>query len=229
MKCSILAGAALAALAFSTVSANAAGLLYSFETGDSPTALDGFANNGGGISVTQSTIGATVGSNSMRNSSVAGATFTGALTSFIPANFGPNTTDITLDLTINPGETFTGAFADIGITFFGAIGSGASETFGNPFNVDVSSYRNIALAPGTYSLDIPLVGTSPVDFSPSDPLSTVIGQGFIPTGFEFFYSKSGDSAATVYIDNVQATVPEPASIFGCALLGGLALKRRRRN
>ena len=46
MKCSILFGAALAALAFGTVSANAAGLLYSFETGDSPNSVDGFAQNG---------------------------------------------------------------------------------------------------------------------------------------------------------------------------------------
>jgi hypothetical protein len=228
MKYSILTLAAVAALSLGAASVNAAGLLYSFETGDSPSNLDGFANNGGGITVTQDTIGATVGSNSMRNSTVAGATFTGALTSSVPAALTPDTTDITLDLTINPGETFTGAFADIGITIFGAIGSGASETFGNQYQVDASSEKNIALAPGTYSLDIPLVGTSPVDFSSHVTFPALIAQGFIPTGFEFFYSKSGDSAATVYIDNVQAvTAPEP-TMLSLGAVGALALVRRRK-
>lgn len=230
MRASILTVAAAAALMFGSVSAKASGLLYSFENGDTPNSLDGFANNGGGISVTQDTIGATLGSNSMRNSSVAGATFTGALTSTVPANLTPGTTDITFDMTINDGETFTGAYADVGITIFGAIGSGASETYGNQYQVDASSERNIALAPGTYSIDIPLVGTSPVDFSLHQPYSTVVGQGFIPTGVEFFYSKSSDSAATVYIDNVQAvTVPEPASIGLVGALAAFALGRKRRS
>ena len=34
-------------------------LLYGFESADSPNSLDGFAANGGGITVTSSTIGAT--------------------------------------------------------------------------------------------------------------------------------------------------------------------------
>jgi hypothetical protein len=139
----------------------------------------------------------------------------------------PDTTDITLDLTINPGEQFTGAFADIGITIFGALGSGATEAFGNQYQVDASSERNIALLPGTYSLDIPLDGISPDTFT-DVTLSTLEGQGFIPTGFEFFYSKSGDSAATVYIDNVQAvTAPEP-TVLSLGAVGALALVRRRR-
>jgi hypothetical protein len=230
MRYSILCGAAVAALALGVSSARAAGLLYSFETGDSPSATDGFAANGGGISVAQSNIGVTDGANSMRNSSVAGATFTGALTGSVPATLTNDTTDITLDLTINPGEQFTGAFADIGITIFGAI-LGPPETFGNQYQVDASSEQNIALAPGTYHLDIPLIGTSPVDFSLSQPFSAVAAQGFVPTGIEFFYSKSNDSAATVYIDNVQAVtkgVPEPTSMLGCAAFGGLTLLRRRR-
>ena len=45
-------------------------LAYSFESD-----LQGFHNNGGGTTVTQDTIGATNGTNSMKVSVVAGATF----------------------------------------------------------------------------------------------------------------------------------------------------------
>jgi hypothetical protein len=56
----------------------------------------------------------------------------------------------------------------------------------------------------------------------------VLSNGFIPTGFEFFYSKSNDAALDVYIDNVQAVaVPEPASL-GLGAVGGLMMLARRR-
>jgi hypothetical protein len=215
----------MAVMTLGAASARADSPLYGFENGDSPDNLDGFANNGGGITVTHDTIGATGGSaGSMKNVSVAGATFTGALTSSTPAALSDTSVSaIQFDYTVNPGETFTGAFADIGITIFGAIGG----SFGNPYQVDVSSYQNIALAPGTYHLTVPLVGTSPVDFSLHQPYSTVLSQGFIPTGFEFFYSKSGDAAATGYIDNVATVTPEPASLTLLGI-GGLALGARRR-
>src|SRR6476646_2347777 len=56
-------------------------LAYSFETG-----LQGFAPNGGGTTITQDTIGATEGANSMKVAIVGGATFVGALTGSLDPN-----------------------------------------------------------------------------------------------------------------------------------------------
>jgi hypothetical protein len=226
MKNTFLSIAAVTALALGAASARADSPLYGFENGDAPNNLDGFANNGGGITVTHDTIGATGGSaGSMKNVSVSGAGFTGALTGSTPAGLTEaGVTAIQFDYTVNPGETFTGAFADIGITIFGAIGG----SFGNQYQVDASSERNIALAPGTYHLTVPLIGTSPVDFSLHQPFSAVLAQGFIPTGFEFFYSKSGDSAVTGYIDNVATVTPEPTSLVVLGIAGSLLAGSRRR-
>jgi hypothetical protein len=115
MRHSLILAAVAAAMSVGAASASAT-LLYSFETGDADGPTDGFTNNGGGITVSQSTIGATVGANSMENLTVAGATFTGALTQTdIPAALSdPSTTSISLDLTVAPGGQFAGAFADIG-------------------------------------------------------------------------------------------------------------------
>jgi len=220
-----LVAAGVAAIFLGVASANAGTLLYSFENGDTPNNLDGFANNGGGITVTHDTIGATVGTGSMDNLTVSGATFTGALTPVVPAALNdPSVTAISLDLTVAPGQQFTGAFADIGITIFGAI----NGSFGNQYQVDASSERNVNLAPGTYHLTIPLIGTDPNSFALHQPYSEVLGDSFIPTGFEFFYSKSGDAPLNVYIDNVATVVPEPASIGASAVGGLLMLARRRR-
>lgn len=229
MRHSLVLAAVVAAMSVGAASANAGTLLYSFETvanGDPNGPLDGFSNNGGGITVTQDTIGATVGSNSMENSSVSGATFTGALTSDVPAALdNPATDAISFDLTVAPGQQFAGAFADIGITIYGIL---PGPSYGNPFNVDTSSYQNVDLAPGTYSMTIPLIGTDPNSFALHQPYSEVLGDSFVPSGFEFFYSKSNDAPLNVYIDNVQAVaVPEPASL-GVGAIGGLMMLARRR-
>ncbi len=110
MRHSLLTAAVVAAMSIGAASASAGTLLYSFETGDAAGPTDGFTNNGGGITVSQATIGATVGSNSMENSTVAGATFTGALTGTdVPAALSdPSTASISLDLTVAPGGQFTG-------------------------------------------------------------------------------------------------------------------------
>jgi hypothetical protein len=223
---SIAAG--VAAMFIGVVSANAATLLYSFETGDSPNSVDGFANNGG-TAVSQDTIGHTDGSNSMKNVTASGAFFAGALTGSTPAALDdPATKSISFDYTVAPGDTYAGAFADIGITIFGAIPDGMGGLiFGQQFQVDASEEQNAALAPGTYSLVVPLIGTDPISFEASQPLSEVLADGFIPTGFEFFYSKSTDAPLTDYIDNVQAQVPEPASL-GVGAVGGLLMLARRR-
>jgi hypothetical protein len=204
-------------------------LLYSFESTDAAGPTDGFANNGGGITVSQDTIGATVGTNSMKNVTVAGATFTGALTSNVPAPLNdPSIGSINVDLTIPSGGQFAGAFADIGITIFGAEFPPSGETFGNQFQVDPSSERNVAVAPGTTTLNIPLIGTDPATFNLHQTYAQVLANGFIPTGFEFFYSKSNDAPLTVYLDNVTAVaVPEPTTL-GLIGVGSVLLMRRRR-
>jgi hypothetical protein len=53
-------------------------VVYSFES--PPVNPDGFGPNGGGITVSQDTIGATAGTDSLKVSIVPGATFVGALT-----------------------------------------------------------------------------------------------------------------------------------------------------
>ncbi len=67
-------------------------------------------------------IGATAGANSLKVSIVPGATFVGALTGNLDPAFGnpPGVDHILFDLTIAPGEEFTGGFGIIGVTIFGA-------------------------------------------------------------------------------------------------------------
>lgn len=51
----------------------------------------------------------------------------------------------------------------------------------------------------------------------------------IPTGFQFFFSKSTDAPVTVYIDNVRTIVPEPATgLMLCLGMIAVGLPRRRR-
>lgn len=226
---SVAAGAA--ALFIGVGSADAGTLLYSFENGDSPNSLDGFAANGGGITVTPSTIGATVGTGSMENSNAANATFTGALTTLVPAALNsPSVSAISFDLTIAPGQQFTGAFADIGITIFGRTGISPNFNYGEQFQVDPAQEQNVALGPGTYNLTVALIGTDPYSLAAHQTYAQVLSDTFVPTGFEFFYGKSGDAPLNVYIDNVQTVVvPEPASI-GVGAVGALlmlALRRRK--
>ena len=65
-------GMALAIVILLHASVAQAELAYSFEGNPPP---DGFAGNGGGVTVTQDTIGTTDGSNSMKVDIVAGASF----------------------------------------------------------------------------------------------------------------------------------------------------------
>ncbi len=115
------AGMAAIALAASKASAT---LVYSFETlydatdtiNPAGTRPDDFHPNGGGATVTQSTIGVTDGAHSMEFTQVAGATFTGAQTEVVPAIINdPNTVAVTFDITIPATGNFTGAFARIGV------------------------------------------------------------------------------------------------------------------
>jgi hypothetical protein len=223
--CSV--AASVAALFIGVASSDAGTLLYSFENGDSPDSLDGFAANGGGITVLQSNIGATVGTGAMNNTSAASATFTGALTTLVPAALNdPSVTAISFDLTIAPGDQFTGAFADIGITIFGRTGISPNFNYGVQYQVDPAQEQNVALGPGTYNLTVALIGTDPYSGALHQTYGQILNDTFVPTGFEFFYGKSADAPLSVYIDNVQ-TVPEPASI-GLGAVGGLLMLACRR-
>jgi len=78
-------------------------LTYSFETSDQDGKPDGFGPNGGGVTVTQDTIGATNGTHSLKVSVVGGATFVGALTgNSVPTTVGdpPGLDHVHFDMTI---------------------------------------------------------------------------------------------------------------------------------
>jgi hypothetical protein len=228
MRYSLLAAAVMPALLIGVNSAKAT-LLYSFEAGDSPNQLDGFAHNGGGIAVSSSTIGATNGLTSMQLTTTKGATFTGALsTSPVPLGVlnTPGVNSVTFDLT---GSTpaYAGTFADIGVTIF-VENAGLGE-FGEQFQTNFVPTDNINLPAGTTVTDFhPLVGANPDTFAQST-WPQMLAAGFTATGFEFFINNDASASATVYVDNVNSTsVPEPASLGAVAVCSGMALVRRRR-
>jgi hypothetical protein len=211
-------------------------LIYSFE---SPAVNpDGFGPNGGGITVTQDTIGATEGTHSMKASVVTGATFVGALTTNLPAplNNPPGVSAIKFDMTIGPNDVFTGGFDIVGVTMFGAnapLGQfGLQAQFGNFIHVD-------GKAAGTYTdLTIPLTGaTNPLTFTANQSFNDIFTTGtpdathLNPSGFQFFINKSNDAPTTIYFDNVRVVVPEPGSLalagLGAIGLIGVAWRRFR--
>src|SRR6185312_6498461 len=104
MRKAFVAVAMVAALSFAATAK--AQLVYSFEA--PPVNPDGFGPNGGGVTVTQDTIGATNGLSSMKMSVVQGATFVGALTGVVHPliNNPPGVSAITFDLTIPQGGAF---------------------------------------------------------------------------------------------------------------------------
>src|SRR6218665_2107187 len=115
---------AAAAIACNGNAAHAA-LAYSFEG-----STDGFGPNGGGVTVTGDTIGATDGTGSLKVAVVNGATFVGALSGTVaaPINDPPGVTSIYFDVTLP--AAYAGAFADIGVTIFGASQPGPGQMFG---------------------------------------------------------------------------------------------------
>jgi len=223
--------AMVAAVISGAVSARASVLLYSFESGDSPNAVDGFAHNGGGITVESSTTGATNGIGSMEVDTTGSAGgFVGAL-STSPAPLAtldnPAVTSISFDVTVPATPVFAGGFSDMGITLF--VANPALSEFGEQYQTDFVPDENIDLAPGTSTITIPLQGTDP-DTSADVSYAQLLADGFVPTGFEFFVDNNAPE--TVFVDNVEANgigaVPEPASIGICTMLGGLLIRRRNR-
>jgi hypothetical protein len=207
-------------------------LLYSFEGG-----LDGFGPNGGGVSIAADTIGATQGTGSMKASVVSGATFVGALTGNTPAalNDPPGVSHVLFDMTIAPGGEFTGGFAVVGVTIFGASQPGLGQQFG--LQAQFADFENIdGKAAGTYNdVRIDLASaTHPLTFV-AGSFNDIFGPNpgapndIIPTGFQLFLNKSNDAPLTVYFDNIRVVVPEPASgvLLGLGALAlGLVVRRR---
>jgi hypothetical protein len=207
-------------------------LAYSFEND-----VQGFAPNGGGITVSQDTIGATDGTHSLMVSMVGGQTFAGALTSTIdPSIYGnpPGLDHVLFDLTIvqrfdipnpTPPPDRLG-FARIGVYAFGASqpDGGGNQFFDKAILADIQndevSIGN--LEPGTYPdmrIDMDKL-TDPLDFNVKtfNQIFGVLGSGsdLIPTGFEFYINKSGgaDFPLTVYIDNVRFGTSVPGDYNG---------------
>jgi hypothetical protein len=205
-------------------------LVYSYETlynaagqpDPTGTRPDGFF--GLGAAVSQSTIGATHLTHSMRYSVPAGQTFVGARTESVLPPGLTTAPAIQFDLHIDSlADEYQGAgFARIGITYFGHDFD--SGQFGLQVQTNGASEQNIDLAAGNYTLTIPLVATDGQTFAQHFDNSEPADLDAI-SAFQFYVSKTGDSGVTMYIDNVQI-VPEPASLSGLAL-GSLLLGRRR--
>jgi hypothetical protein len=213
-------------------------VVYSFENpAVNPV---GFGPNGGGVTISQDTTGATAGAHSLKVSVVAGATFVGALTGTVNPAIGdpPGVDHILFDLTIAPGSEFTGGFAVMGVTIFGA--SQPDYPGGQQFGLQ-AQFADIehldGKAAGTYN-DIRIdlsSATHPLTFTPGqsfDQIFGTVGSGandLIPTGFEFFFNKSNDQPLTAYIDNVRvySIVPEPAT-FGLLGLGTVMVVAMRK-
>jgi hypothetical protein len=199
-------------------------LLYSFEDG-----AQGFGPNGFPVpTVAQDTVGATQGTHSLLFGLGQNQTFSGALTQTVDQAtlLSPSTSALAVDVTVPQGAgEYTGAgFANMGVTFFGSIPS--QGVFGVPVQTNGASERNVDLAPGTYTLVIPLVSTTGAPMR--NAFGTGAGQFTDLTGLQFYISKTGDDDLTVYLDNVRA-VPEPAAAASACVgsLGLLAFRRRR--
>jgi len=234
MRHRLLFAAASSAILFAAGAAHAQTLLYSFEA--PPVNPDGFGPNGGGVTITQDTIGATDLTHSMKMSVVPGATFVGALTGVVPPalNDPPGADYILFDMTVD--SAFTGNFSLVGVTIFGASQPGPGQQFG--LQAQFADFEHIdGKGPGTYNnirIDLSSA-THPLTFAAGQSFNQIFGQvgsgpnDLIPTGFQFFLNKSNDAPSTIYIDNVRVgRIPEPASISMAALAGLALLGIRRR-
>lgn len=227
MHKSLMLAVASAAISLG-VSAAHAQLLYSFEPGDSPNGKDGFSPNG--LIPSETTTGATVGSDALSLSTVAGG-YTGSYTQTdLPALLSdPSLAGFTFDLTISPDDpSFAsggGTYSILGMGFF--IENAGESEYGDQYISPEGDWVNIDLAPGTYtSLYVPLNGNNPDTGLPTD-YPTLLSDGWSVTGFNIADQNNG-APEKFYIDNIQAVVPEPASLGALASTGCLMLIRRRR-
>ncbi len=224
MKYSLLCGAAFAALALGGVSARGQVLLYSFEVGDSPNTIDGFGPNG--LLPSSSTIGATNGSNSLKLISPAGGYSDAYTTANLPAPLSnPALSAITMDVTIPATPAYAGNYSNL---FFGFYISNPGEgEYGDQYVIPNTDWPNLDLAPGTYlGVTMPVTGNDPDTGLPTT-WANMLAAGWYASGF--IIGSDSDQGQTFYVDNVQAVVPEPASLALIGVLGGLTLTRRRRS
>src|SRR5271170_4095364 len=115
MRYSLLYGAAFAALALGAVSAHGQVLMYSFETGDTPNGKDGFVPNG--LLPSQSTTGATIGSDALQLVSPSGGYADAYTQTDLPAVLGnPALSAITMDVTTT--SAYAGNYSNLFFGFF---------------------------------------------------------------------------------------------------------------
>ena len=225
MHKSLLTAAIGAALCIGATAARAQ-LLYSFEPTDSPNSKDGFVDNG--LFPSSSVIGATQGVGSLELSeTAAGGGYNGSYTqSDLPATLDdPNLVGFTADITISPTAPYSGAYSNMGMGFF--IGNSTEMEYGLQYIAPTSEWPNSDFSPGTeYSVFFPLDNGIDPDTGTPEPWSTLVDNGWVATGFNIVVANNGPQQ--IYVDNIQAVVPEPASLGALACTGGLMLVRRRR-
>jgi hypothetical protein len=188
---------------------------YSFEPD-----LEGFHFNGGGVTITQDTIGATEGTHSMKFSIVQGATFVGALTGNLVPEIGdpPGLDFVLFDLTLT--EQFpTPGFVRSSISIFGR--SKPDSAIGEMGGLHVQFFDDEVsfgeLTPGTHPIRIDLTSAfDPVRFV-NGSFNEIMGteesdpNDIIPTGFQIYVNKSSNAPWTGYIDNIRFGRNPPAA------------------
>ena len=194
----ISTAAAAATMLLAAASVRADNLLYSFETlwnsgtpagpNNVPPAVppapdpngtrpDDFHSNGGGT-ITQDTIGATDQTHSMLFAQAQGDTFTGAESENIVPHLNDPNSMITMDVTIPSTGNFTGNFARLGISEFGTQ-PGDPTVY--QVQIQTTNEANIALAPGTYHIGIPLIAIyNPLTLDLAAPFSSIFGADASP-------------------------------------------------
>lgn len=227
MRSRMLVLATLVAISCCETSALAQSLLYSFEDVNS-AGPDGFF--GLGATVSQDTIGATLGTHSLKYDVGVGG-FVGARTeTVVPAalNNPPGVAYVLFDLTIP--TTYTDTFANMGVTVFGHDVPGG--VFGNQVQF-LDEYPMAGLAPGTYTDQRIDLDFSVGPYRPGESFNEIFGSDpgdlTVASAFQFYINKNVLTPITVYIDNVRVVVPEPATgaLFGLgAVAMGLVIRRR---
>jgi hypothetical protein len=215
MKSAFCCAAAVFVVMLCTASANAQ-LLFSYETGE--TGLP-YVGNPPIYTVTLSNVGVTNGVQSLQVSvpvpTFGGPTNATRFTDAARANLINSSDFLAIDMTV-PNIPF--GFGNIDLQFFQTNirpGFDADETRFSP-TFATSSGQTITLIIPTTTTQF---GSPRIHLDPTQPWAYQIDLSF----------NSANAGPFVFqFDNLRA-IPEPATIGGAALLGGLTLLRRRRS